>query len=140
MAGREKPRGAPRPNSFKRQIRYDYGTVDVGDVIGASLFFLASAAFAVASRRRSASDFKFELGVIWAAFSDLLSEREHAPVNEAHANKIITRVVFISDTGPRARGRGAWEIPALARVFFLPPLWLSLDAGDRHLTLDFGWS
>ena len=40
----------------------------------------------------------------------------------------------------RTAARWAWEIPALARVFFLPPLWLSPAAGGQHLTSNSRWA
>ena len=56
--------------------------------------FLSSAALAVACCRRSASDFKFALGVV-CTLSGCLSEREQAPPQKAHASKITVRIVFI---------------------------------------------
>jgi hypothetical protein len=64
-------------------------------VAAASARFLSSAAFAVARWRRSASDFKFGLGVVATVASGSLSEREQAPPEKAHASKITMRIVFI---------------------------------------------
>lgn len=57
--------------------------------------FLSSAALAVACCRRSASDFKLGLGVVWVASG--FSEREQAPIEKAHASKMTVRIVFIGN-------------------------------------------
>lgn len=81
-----------RTDSTRREL-------DQGVALGAgadSARFLSSAALAVACCRRSASDFKFGLGVVWVAVSGF-SEREHAPSDRAHASKMTVRIVFIGN-------------------------------------------
>jgi hypothetical protein len=89
------PRRLPRAAElWKKSSCYGCGALGVGDSCACARF-LSSAALAVACCRRSASDFKFGLGVDCAAASGRLSEREQAPPKKAQASKITMRILFI---------------------------------------------
>lgn len=83
-----------RDHRSRLQSPYCCGALGVGEPVSVSDFFLASAAFAVACCRRSASDFNFGSGVVWVEVS-CLSEGEQAPVNNTQARKTDIRIVFI---------------------------------------------